>query len=64
MKVEKGIAMNINAELQILADEEREARVDAEYEELLHEIQLLREYEFLSYASDLEDFSPFDTVNS
>lgn len=54
----------INIELQILADEERESRVNEEYEDLLHEIELLREQEFLSYSADLEDFSPFDTVNS
>jgi hypothetical protein len=54
----------LNGTLQILADDEREERVNSEYEDLMNEIELLREHEFLNYSADLEDFSPFDTFNS
>ncbi len=56
--------MDVNTELQILANEEQEARVEVEYEDLMNDIELLREQEFLAHAADLENFSPFDTVNS
>ena len=56
--------LNINAELQIIADQEREERIEAEYEELLNEQELLKQHEAMSYAADLENFSPFDTMNS
>lgn len=53
-----------NTELAHLADEEREARVQEIWEEMMNDYELLRQYEALAHAADLENFSPFDTINS
>lgn len=54
----------LNIQLQIYADELREEMIELQYEELLMEEELQRQYEAMQYASELEDFSPFDTCNS
>lgn len=55
---------NINSELQEIAEQEREARIEEQYEELLNEQELMKQYEAMANAADLESFSPFDTMNS
>ncbi len=54
----------VNTELMYLADEEREARVQQIWEEMMNDYELLRQYEAMAYAAELENFSPFDTINS
>lgn len=54
----------VNTELALLAEDEREARIQELYEEILSDYELQRQYEAMAHARDLEDFSPFDTVNS
>lgn len=54
----------INSELQEIAEQDREERIEDQYEELLNDQELLKQYEAMSYAADLESFSPFDTMNS
>ena len=53
-----------NKELSLLADGEREARVQEIYEDMLADYELQRQFEAMQYAAELENFSPFDTVNS
>ena len=53
-----------NKELSLLADEEREARVQEIYEDMLADYELQRQFEAMQYAAELENFSPFDTVKS
>lgn len=53
-----------NTELAELSEQEREARISEIYDEMLHDMELLRQHEAMSYAAELENFSPFDTVNS
>ena len=53
-----------NKELSLLADAEREARVQEIYEDMLADYELQRQFEAMQYAAELENFSPFDTVNS
>lgn len=63
----KGVLLEIeelNAELAVLAEEERDARVQEIFEEMLADEELLRQFEAMQYAAELEEFSPFDTVNS
>ena len=63
----KSVLMSIeevNTELAMLADDERQERVQELFEEMLDDYELLRQYEAMSYSQQLEDFSPFDTVNS
>lgn len=67
MKVEKELVMSlddVNFELATLADEARAEQIELQYEELQADEELLRQYEAMSYAAELENFSPFDTVNS
>ena len=54
----------INTELQIIADEMREERIEMEYDEELMNRELELQYEMMQNAADLENFSPFDTINS
>lgn len=56
----------INSEMQIIAKEQRNKEIDMVYEEMIlrEEEELLRQYEAMSYDAELENFSPFDTVNS
>ncbi len=54
----------VNTELMYLADEEREARVQQIWEEMMNDYELLRQYEAMAHAAELENFSPFDTINS
>ena len=54
----------VNTELALLSEDEREARIEEIYEEMLNDQELLRQYEAMAHSADLEDFSPFDTVNS
>lgn len=54
----------VNTELALLSEEEREARVQELFDEMMNDYELLRQYESMSYSQQLEDFSPFDTVNS
>ena len=54
----------VNTELANLSEEDREARIQEIWEEMMNDYELLRQYEALAHARDLEDFSPFDTVNS
>ena len=44
----------VNAELAEIAEQEREAAVNAEYEELLNELDLQKQYEMRSYEYDME----------
>lgn len=63
----KGVLLEIeelNAELALLAEDEREARAQEIFEEMMNDHELLRQYEAMSHAAELENFSPFDTVNS
>lgn len=63
----KGVLLEIeelNAELALLAEDEREARIEEIWEEMMNDHELLRQYEAMSHAAELENFSPFDTVNS
>ena len=63
----KGVLLEIeelNAELALLAEDEREARVQEIFEEMMDDYELQRQFEAMQHAADLEDFSPFDTVNS
>lgn len=55
---------DVNTELAMLSEAERETRVQEIFEEMMSDYELLRQYEEMSHAADLEDFSPFDTVNS
>lgn len=54
----------VNTELANLSESDREARIQEIWEEMMNDHELLRQYEALAHARDLEDFSPFDTVNS
>ena len=54
----------VNTELANLSEEDREARIEEIWEELMNDHELLRQYEAMSHAAELENFSPFDTVNS
>lgn len=54
----------LNVELAELADKDREERVQEIWEEMMGDYELLRQYEAMAYAADLENFSPFDTINS
>ncbi len=54
----------VNTELALLAEDERDAKIQEIFEEILNDHELQRQYEALAHARDLEDFSPFDTVNS
>ena len=54
----------VNTELANLSEEEREARIERIWEEMMNDHELLRQYEAMTYAAELENFSPFDTVNS
>jgi hypothetical protein len=54
----------INSELQIIADEKRQEIIDVQYEDELSFLELERQYEAMQNAAELENFSPFDTVNS
>lgn len=67
MKVEKELVMtldDVNLELATLAEEARAEQIELQYEELQSDEELLRQYEAMSYSGELENFSPFDTVNS
>ena len=67
MKVEKELVMtldDVNLELAALAEEARAAQIELQYEELQADEELLRQYEAMSYSAELENFSPFDNVNS
>ena len=54
----------VNTELALLSEEEREVRIEQIWEEMMNDNELFRQYEAMMYASELEDFCPFDTVNS
>lgn len=54
----------LNVELQIYADEMREEMIELQYEELLMQEELQRQYEAMQRSAEMEDFSPFDTCNS
>lgn len=54
----------LNAELALLAAEEREARVQEIFDEMMADYELQRQFEAMQHAADLENFSPFDNVNS
>jgi hypothetical protein len=54
----------VNVELSELAEDQREERVQQIWEELMNDHELLRQYEAMAYAAELENFSPFDTINS
>ena len=54
----------VNTELATLSEAEREARIEQIWEEMMNDHELLRQYEAMSHAAELENFSPFDTVNS
>jgi hypothetical protein len=63
----KGVLLEIeelNVELALLAEEEREARIQEIFDEMMADEELQRQFEAMQHAADLEDFSPFDTVNS
>lgn len=67
MKVEKELVMtldDVNLELAALAEEARAEQIELQYEELQVDEELLRQYEAMSYSAELENFSPFDNVNS
>ena len=67
MKVEKELVMtldDVTLELAALAEEARAEQIELQYEELQADEELLRQYEAMSYSAELENFSPFDTVNS
>jgi vacuolar-type H+-ATPase subunit I/STV1 len=54
----------LNTELTRLAEEEREARVQQIFDEMMDDYELQRQFEALQHAADLENFSPFDAVNN
>ena len=54
----------INTELALMSEDEREARIEQIWEEMMNDQELLRQYEAMAHAGELESFSPFDTVNS
>ena len=56
--------VDVNYWLAIAAEELRRQKIDEEYEEMLNDNELLRQYEAMSHAADLESFSPFDTINA
>ena len=54
----------VNTELALLTEDERQARIEQIWEEMMNDAELLRQYEAMMYSAELENFSPFDTVNS
>lgn len=54
----------LNAELALLAEEERVVRVQEIFDDMMADYELQRQFEAMQHAADLEEFSPFDTVNS
>ena len=55
---------DVNYWLAIAAEDIRREKIDAEYEEELMNEELNKQYEMMSYSAELENFSPFDTINS
>lgn len=61
---------NVNYILQMIAQEEQEIYLSQQIEQFLQDqeeqqmLELQKQYEMMSYAADLENFSPFDTINS
>ncbi len=58
---------DVNALCAVIAQEESELRMNEyadELEEESNNMELERQYEMMSYSAELENFSPFDTVNS
>ena len=57
----------INLICDEIAQEEAEQRMNEyadELEEELMNLELEKQYEMMSYSAELENFSPFDTINS